>query len=179
MSFVQEKAGLREGLLRLVDAGVSVREAAESVAVSTGSAYAMLRGGGRPRKPIVQAQRAQVIVVFDTSGSVNRAASQAGIGYAVARRILVEAGRVSAAPRPVGKAEARAKFLELVGQGWSTARAAREVGVHERTARDWRAGVHRSNYVRTYPNGVVVDSRPDISYTPVMKPLEPATISDR
>jgi molybdenum-dependent DNA-binding transcriptional regulator ModE len=182
MSFVEEKAGLRKGLLRLVDAGVSVREAAESVGVSTGSAYAMLRGVGRPRKPrkpIVQAQRAQVIVVFDTSGSVNRAASQAGIGYAVARRILVEAGRVSAASRPVGKAEARAEFLELVGQGWSTARAAREVGVHERTARDWRAGVHRSNNVRTYPNGVVVDSRPAIGYTPVMKPLEPATISDR
>jgi IS30 family transposase len=103
----------------------------------------------------VQAQRAQVIAVFLTSGSVNRAASQAGVGYAVARRMLVEAGRVSAAPRPVGKAEARGRLLELVAQGWSCARAAREVGVNERTARDWRSGVRGSSNTRTYPNGVL------------------------
>jgi IS30 family transposase len=127
----------------------------------------------------MQARRAQVIGVFDASGSVNRAASETRVGYAAARRILVEAGRVPAAPRPVGKAEARVRLLELVGRGWSTARAAREVGVNERTARDWRGGVRRSNNTRTYPNGVVVDSRPATRYTAAMTSQEPATISDR
>jgi IS30 family transposase len=143
----------------------------------------MLREAGRlsgmPKTVITEAHRARVIEVFDGGGSVNQAASASMLSFAAARRILVAAGRVAAEPRARGKAGARAGFLELVGQGWSTARAAREVGVHERTARDWRGGVHRSSNVRTYPNGVVVDSRPAISYTPAMKPLEPATISDR
>jgi len=47
MSFSEERVRLREGLLRLVDAGVSVRVAAESLGVSTGSAYWMLRGAGQ------------------------------------------------------------------------------------------------------------------------------------
>jgi IS30 family transposase len=183
MSFSEERVRLREGLLRLVDAGVSVRVAAESLGVSTGSAYWMLRGAGRlsgmAKTVITAAHRARVIGVFDGGGSVNQAASASMLSFAAARRILVAAGRVSAEPRPRGKAEARARFLELVGQGWSTARAAREVGVHERTARDWRNGVHRANNMRTYPNGVVVDSRPATRYTAAMKPPEPARISDR
>ena len=121
MSFSEERVRLREGLLRLVDAGVSVRVAAESLGVSTGSAYWMLRGAGQlagMRRVITDAHRARVVEVFDASGSVNRAASVSKLGYPVARRILVEAGRVSAQPRPRGKAAARARFLELVGQGW-------------------------------------------------------------
>jgi IS30 family transposase len=179
MSFLEEKARRREALLRLVDAGVSVRAAAESLGVSASSAYAILRAAGQPKSRIMEAWRAQVIAVFDASGSVNRAASQTRVSYAAARRILVDSGRVSAAPRPVGKAEARVRFLELVGQGWSTMRAAREVGVNERTARDWRGGVRRSNNTRTYPNGVVVDSRRGSRYPTVMTPQEPARISER
>jgi len=182
ISFSEERVRLREGLLRLVDAGVSVRAAAESLGVSTGSAYWMLRGAGQlagMRRVITDAHRARVVEVSDASGSVNRAASVSKLGYPVARRILVEAGRVSAQPRPRGKAAARARFRELVGQGWSSARAAREVGVNERTARDWRNGVHRANNTRTYPNGVVVDSRSATRYTTAMKPPEPARISDR
>jgi molybdenum-dependent DNA-binding transcriptional regulator ModE len=128
ISFSEERVRLREGLLRLVDAGVSVRAAAESLGVSTGSAYWMLRGAGQlagMRRVITDAHRARVVEVSDASGSVNRAASVSKLGYPVARRILVEAGRVSAQPRPRGKAAARARFLELVGQGWSSARAAR------------------------------------------------------
>ena len=182
MSFSEERVRLREALLRLVDAGVSVRVAAESLGVSTGSAYWMLRGAGQlagTRRVITDAQRARVVEMFDASGSVNRAASASKLGYPVARRILVAAGRVSAQPRPRGKAAARARFLELVSQGWPSARAAREVGVNERTARDWRNGVHRTNNTRTYPNGVVVDSRPATRYTTAMTPPEPARISDR
>ena len=51
--------------------------------------------------------------------------------------ILVDQGLVpSEKIRPRGKSEAKRRFDELVVQGWSTARAAREVGVHPRTGRD-------------------------------------------
>ncbi|MEV0796033.1 IS30 family transposase [Kribbella sp. NPDC050459] len=47
--------------------------------------------------------------------------------------------------------------MELVGQGWSTAGAAREVGVHERTGRDWRRGIRKVGNTRVHPDGTVVD----------------------
>ena len=183
MVFSEERTRRREGLLRLVDAGVPVRVAAESVGVSTGGAYSMLRGAGRlagkPKTVITGVHRARVIEVFDAGGSVNQAASASKLSFGAARRILVADGRVPAQARARGKVEARARFLELVGQGWSCAGAAREVGVHERTARDWRAGVCRSNDTRTYPNGVVVDSRGSTRYTTVMTSQEPVRISER
>jgi hypothetical protein len=39
------------------------------------------------------------------------------------------------------------------------ARAAREVGVHERTGRDWRDGIRKVGKTRIYPDGTVVDYR--------------------
>ncbi|WP_424327388.1 IS30 family transposase [Gordonia sp. (in: high G+C Gram-positive bacteria)] len=44
-------------------------------------------------------------------------------------------------------------------QGWSSARAAREVGVNERTGRDWRKGIRRTSGRRIHPDGTVVDYR--------------------
>jgi IS30 family transposase len=81
------------------------------------------------------------------------------LSHDTARRILVEAGQVASQRAAGGKPEARARFFELLAQGHSSARAAREVGVNERTAKDWRRGVKRSGDTRIYPNGLVVDSR--------------------
>ncbi|WP_444850807.1 IS30 family transposase [Mycobacterium sp. P7213] len=47
--------------------------------------------------------------------------------------------------------------MELIAAGWSTARAAREVGVNQRTARDWRQGIRHTHNMRIYPDGRVVD----------------------
>ncbi|MEO6794683.1 MAG: IS30 family transposase [Mycobacterium sp.] len=68
--------------------------------------------------------------------------------------------------------------------GWSTARAAREVGVNERTARDWRKGIRRVANTRIYPDGRVVDSgRGTVYKVPVTSvtcdDAEPPAISDR
>ncbi|WP_420843826.1 IS30 family transposase [Kribbella speibonae] len=41
--------------------------------------------------------------------------------------------------------------------GWATALAAREVGVHERTGRDWRRGIRKVGNTRVHPDGTVVD----------------------
>ncbi len=98
-----------------------------------------------------------VVSVFDKTGSVNQAAKAVGVSHSVARRILVDAGLVDAAKAVYGKAGAKARFLELLSSGWSSARAAREVGVHVRTARDWRDGVRKTGNKRVRPDGTVVD----------------------
>ncbi|MEV3966426.1 IS30 family transposase [Nocardia sp. NPDC050193] len=66
--------------------------------------------------------------------------------------------------------------------GWSAARAAREVGVNERTARDWRAGIRKSGGNRIHPDGTVVDYRNGIRYAgPVLEisDTEPAAVNAR
>ncbi|MGH3587899.1 MAG: IS30 family transposase [Pseudonocardia sp.] len=93
--------------------------------------------------------------------------------------MLVGAGVLDAGSRPRGKREAKQRFLELVGQGWPAARAAREVGVHERTGRDWRRGVRESNGRRIYPDGTVVDSRSKIRYKTSMIDKAETPISSR
>ena len=113
----------------------------------------------------VQGQREAVVVAFMAGCTVRQSALGAGLGYDVARRVLVRAGLVSATTSPRGGAAAKARFLELVASGWSTARAAREVGVHARTGQEWRAGVRKSGPRRIYPDGTVVDSSTGTRYT--------------
>ncbi len=107
---------------------------------------------------ITQELRGRVQAAFAFGGSVAAAARAAGLSQSAARRILVASGQISAEAAPRGKGVARIRFFELLAQGHSSARAAREVGVNERTAKDWRRGVKRSGNTRTYPNGLVVDS---------------------
>jgi len=183
MSFSDDFELHRDVLLRLVDAGVPVASAARSLGISAGRAYAILRacgrGSTRTRSVITDQQREQVRAEFVRTGSILASGRAAGITDGPARRILVQAGLVSAAKAKVGKAEARARFLELLEQGWSSARAAREVGVNPRTARDWRLGVRRLNNRRVYPNGVVVDSRTGTRYTTTMTANPDVVISGR
>lgn len=156
MSFSEETARL----LRLVDAGVAVAMAARELGISRDRAYALLKAAGRGRGAktrITVEHRRIVIGRYKMTGSVNAAARVAGLSHNATRRILVNAGLVSAEPIQVGKPDAKARFLDLIAEGWSSARAAREVGVHERTGRDWRRGISKTGNTRVYPDGTVVD----------------------
>lgn len=168
MSFSEDCARFGDQLARLVDAGVPVKEAAVAVGLSRGRCYAILRAIGRPagqaRGPGKRgdqrgvADRDVIVAVFDKTGSINQAATACGVSHSVARRILVAEGLVTSekiAPR--GKPEAKRRCLELIAAGWSTARAAREVGVNQRTARDWRQGIRHTHNTRIYPDGRVMD----------------------
>jgi IS30 family transposase len=55
--------------------------------------------------------------------------------------------------------------------GWSASRAAREVGVHIRTARDWRDGIRKIGNTRIRPDGTVVHYADSARYT------QPVTIT--
>ncbi|MEV6432976.1 IS30 family transposase, partial [Nocardia sp. NPDC051463] len=171
-------------LARLVDSGVPVKDAASALGIARQRCYAILRAMGRPvgkpRRARRTADSGVVGSVFGSTGSVDRAAKAAGVSHSVARRILVEAGLVGADRTPRGKAEAKTRLLVLLAAGWSVARAAREVGVNERTARDWRDGVRKtSNGNRVHPDGTVVDYTSGTRYTSAVTKIDNAAISDR
>jgi transposase, IS30 family len=99
-----------------------------------------------------------------------------------ARRVLVERGLVSQDRQLYGKAAARERFLELVESGWSADRAAREVGVHVRTARDWRDGIRKIGNTRVRPDGTVIEYGGSARYTQSVNTTvagAPAVIGDR
>ena len=136
-------------------------EAAVAVGVSRDRCYAILRAIGRPRGQSrgrrERADRDVIVTVFGDSGSILQAAKAAGVSHSTARKLLVAEGLISSGKMVWGKPEAKRRCVELFEQGWSTAAAAREVGVNVRTARDWRMGIRHSNNTRVHPGGRVVD----------------------
>jgi IS30 family transposase len=161
VSFSEECVQFGDQLARLIDAGVSVKDAAVSVGISRRRCCAILQARGRAvgRRGATwgRLDPQQVIAVFNATGSINQAAKASGVSHRRARRLLVAEGLVSQAIRPRGKAAAKRRFLELLESGWSMSRAAREVGVHVRTGRDWRDGIRKVGTTRIHPDGTVVD----------------------
>ncbi|WP_205850481.1 helix-turn-helix domain-containing protein, partial [Mycolicibacterium sp. CR10] len=139
---------------------MAIKDAAVTLRISPNRCYAILRATGRPvgspRPTLRKVSAAYVAAMFTATGSINQAAEANGISHGAARRLLVEAGLVSENRQPRGKAAARTRFFELLESGWSVARAAREVGVHERTARDWRDGIRKYGNTRILSNGKVI-----------------------
>ena len=175
MSFWVDCVRFGDQLAKLVDAGVSVREAAFSLGVSRQRAYLILRATGRPmgtaRPDVSGVDRAQVASVFTETGSVNAAAKTVGVAHSTARRMLVELGLVDAVRQARGKPAQRARFFELFDAGWSTAAAAQEAGVHVRTARDWRDGIRQVGNTRVRPDGTVSDYNTGTRYTQPVKTI--------
>lgn len=161
MSFSEDCARFGDQLAGLVGAGVPVKEAAVAVGVSRQRCYAILRAIGRPvgraRGRGGVADPVVIVAVFDQTRSINQAAKACAVAHSVARRILVAEGLIGSVKIPQGKPEAKRRCLELIAAGWSTTRAAREVGVNVRTARDWRKGIRHRNNTRIHPDGRVVD----------------------
>jgi len=161
MSFSEDCVRLGDQLARLVDAGVPVKEAAVVIGVSCERCYAILRAIGRPvgsaRGQRAVADRDVIVAVFQDSGSILQAAKACGVSHSTARKMLVAEGLVTSEKIPWGKPEAKRRCVELFEQGWSTERAAREVGVNVRTARDWRKGIRHVNNTRIHSDGLVVD----------------------
>ncbi len=175
MLFLEDCARFGDQLARLVDAGVPVKEAALAVGLSRDRCYAILRAIGRPvgqaRGPGTRvdqggvADRDVIVAVFEKTGSINQAAKACRISHSVARRMLVVEGLVTSEKiLPKGKFEAKRRCLELYAAGWSTARAAREVGVNVRTALYWLKGIRHVSNTRIYPDSRVVDYNPATVY---------------
>jgi transposase, IS30 family len=173
VSFSEDCVRFGDRLAKLVDAGVEVKVAATSLGISPGRCYAILRATGRPvgsaRRKARDVDAVQLAAVFSTTGSINQAAKACGVSHGLARRLLATEGLISSARQPVGKAEAKRRFFELLAAGWSATRAAREVGVHERTGRDWRTGARKVGNTRVLADGTVIDYTTGTRYTQPVK----------
>ena len=155
MAFSEECVRFGDRLAKLVDAGVPVKDAAVSLGISRQRCYAILRAMGRPvgspRSTLSEVDAEHVVAVFTATGSINQAAKANGISHGSARRLLVERAWSPRTANPMARPRPGRRFFELLESGWSVARAAREVGVNERTARDWRDGIRKIGNTRILP----------------------------
>jgi len=99
--------------------------------------------------------RAKFFEVFDRVGSVAAAAVEAGVNRNTAYGWARRAGRRSTAASR--RHPRRDEYECLRKQGVARRRAAQQVGVNERTAKDWDWGVRKTGSSRTYPDGRRVD----------------------
>jgi transposase, IS30 family len=169
VSFLEDCVRFGDRLRGLVETGVAIKDAAAALGISVPRCYAILRATGHPmgasRAQRGRVDRERIVAVFSATGSLKAAATASGIAASTARRVLVAEGLVDEARRPRNKVQAKRRFLELIDAGWSARRAAREVGVHERTGRDWRDGIRKGRNTRIHPDGTVVDYTTGSRYT--------------
>jgi transposase, IS30 family len=99
--------------------------------------------------------KARFLEVLDRVGKISVAADELGIGQARGRSWAREAGFEPVRGRR--RHPRRGEYEQLRVQGVPQRRAAEQVGVNQRTARDWDQGVKKSKNARTYPGGLCVD----------------------
>jgi IS30 family transposase len=99
--------------------------------------------------------------ILDRVGSVSVAAREAGVNRSTAFGWTRRVGRRSAPPsRPHPR---RGEYELLRKQGVARRRAAEQVGINVRTAKDWDRGVRKTRGSRTYPDGRWVDYNTGVS----------------
>lgn len=99
--------------------------------------------------------KAKFVEIFDRVGSVAAAAREAGVSRNTAYGWARRAGLRS---KPISRRHPRRdEYERLRKQGVARRRAAWQVGVNERTAKDWDWGVRKSGSSRTYRDGRRVD----------------------
>ena len=99
--------------------------------------------------------KAGFLEVLDRVGKISVAADELGIGHALGRSGARQAG--FEAVRGRRRHPRRGEYEQLRAGGVPQGRAAEQVGVNLRTARDWDRGVKKGKSARTYPGGLRVD----------------------
>jgi IS30 family transposase len=101
------------------------------------------------------AVRQEFLDRLDVVGSVTAVAREMGVNRNTAFGWARQAGRRSM--RMARRHPRRGEYERLRARGVPRRTAAGQVGVNERTAKDWDYGVRKSRNARTYPNGLRVD----------------------
>jgi transposase, IS30 family len=101
------------------------------------------------------ALRREFLDRLDVVGSVTAVTRELGGNRNTAYGWARQAGRRSM--RMARRHPRRGEYEQLRAQGVPRRTAAGQVGVNERTAKDWDYGVRKSRNTRTYPNGLRVD----------------------
>ncbi|WP_444664917.1 IS30 family transposase [Cellulomonas sp. CW35] len=101
--------------------------------------------------------------VFDRVGSATLAAREVGLSRHTAAGWVRQAGLRSVGVGGWGPHPGKGEYQRLRRAGVSRRRAAEQVGVNERTARDWDGGVRKTRGARIYPDGRRVDYKTGVT----------------
>ena len=147
----------------------------------------MVRLSGDSSLPVRhgQDQKEAFFKVFDRVGSTTAAARELGFNAATCAGWVRKAGFKSRGKTGIGPHPGREEFFRLRRAGVGRGEAAKTVGVHIRTARDWDRGIRASNNRRFYPDGRVIDYKrgvttfhsPAAGSRPAEKPIDPRFLS--
>jgi IS30 family transposase len=120
-----------------------------------------LTGKSRSARKYSQRQKDEFFVLLNRVGSVTAAAAELGLNRNTCMQWASQAGipgKPGRAPHP-----GREEFFRLRKAGATRRDAAKSVGVHIRTARDWDQGIRNSNGRRIYPDGTVIDYKQGVT----------------
>ncbi|MFD5922943.1 helix-turn-helix domain-containing protein, partial [Kitasatospora sp. NPDC127035] len=101
--------------------------------------------------------RERFLAQVDVVGNATVVARELGVNRNTAFGWARKGGRSSV--RLPRRHPGRDEYERLRDTGVARLAAARQVGVNERTARDWERGVKKTGHSRTYPEGYRVDYR--------------------
>ena len=97
------------------------------------------------------------------NGSISAAAHAVGVNRNTAYGWARQAGVHGRGKPGTGEHPGRAEYDRLRAGGARRRDAARQVGVHERTAGDWDRGIRKSNGARLHPDGRRVDYKTGVT----------------
>src|SRR5699024_1659966 len=151
-------ADQRQQFREVLDRTMRVKDAAAAIGISLPTAYQLAKEFGcsstrsDPRRQYTADDRQRAIAAYERLGNVAAVAREVEMGYSACRARLQDAGYDLSGNN-------RQAYLTLRAQGVTRVQAAEQVGVHERTAQDYDAGIRRLGSRRLYPDGRVVDYR--------------------
>lgn len=117
-----------------------------------------------------QEQKDEFLVLLDRIGVVTKAAAQLGLNPETCFHWARKAGLVGKRGR--GPHPGRAEYFRLRSAGSTPREAAKQVGIHPRTAEDWDLGVLRKGDRRIYPGRSATGYNDGVLSFPTMTSLE-------
>ena len=111
----------------------------------------------RSRRRYSQAEKAAFFEAFERLGNARAAARELDLPFLTSYQWLVAAGVDVGAPRRQRHSRVREHYFSLRAAGVHRSDAAKQAGVHIRTAQDWDRGIVKKIHSRIYPDGRVID----------------------
>jgi IS30 family transposase len=158
--------GEKQRFNEVLDQTQRVKDAAQAIGISLPTAYQLAKKHGwksrqtapsaalgKPKKRYTRDQKDAFFAAFDKDQSVSKAAREVNIPVSTGYQWVVKAGLETSKPH----AGQREEFLLLRSQGMSRKEAAKQMGIHQETSREWDLGIRKSGNKRFYPDGRVVD----------------------
>lgn len=157
---IQYKAKEREEFFRLLDRGGTIRAVAAELGVSVDSCYRWRREAGvsTPRgksRSYTAEDKAEFFKRLKASGNVAQVAKELGFVRVTCYKWAHQAGIFTGTDTRAK----RAQFKALRAAGVPRGKAAKQIGVDQRSAQDWDKDIKQFTGGRIYPDGRIIRYR--------------------